>query len=161
MDKILDGFEILKAENMGLSVIDVINILQKVDNSDTLKTIEGISEDKMKKDRQYYLDMHPYEIYFSEKEQRWRTQIADESKKSGRRDLKRKNKTDLEKLIIKHYKEKTMENDTFSALYYEWLLTYKVLECSKSTIERLHTSYKSIMKILNLRIYQLKKLHLL
>ena len=70
MDKILDGFEILKAENMGLSVNDVINILQKVDNFDTLKTIEGISEDKMKKDRQYYLDMHPYEIYFSEKEQR-------------------------------------------------------------------------------------------
>ena len=78
MDKILDGFEILKAENMGLSVNDVINILQKVDNFDTLKTIEGISEDKMKKDRQYYLDMHPYEIYFSEKEQRWRTQIADD-----------------------------------------------------------------------------------
>ena len=49
MDKILDGFEILKAENMGLSVNDVINILQKVDNSDTLKTIEGISEDKIKK----------------------------------------------------------------------------------------------------------------
>ena len=42
MDKILDGFEILKAENMGLSVNDVINILQKVDNFDTLKTIEGI-----------------------------------------------------------------------------------------------------------------------
>lgn len=49
MDKILDGFEILKAENMGLSVNDVINILQNVDNSDTLKTIEGISEDKKKK----------------------------------------------------------------------------------------------------------------
>lgn len=142
MDKILDGFEILKAENMGLSVNDVINIFQKVDNSDRLKTIEGISEDKMKKDRQYYLDMHPYEIYFSEEEQRRRTQIADESKKSGRRDLKWKNKTDLENLIIKYYKEKTMENDTFSALYYEWLLSYKVLECSKSTIERLHTSYK-------------------
>ena len=51
MDKILDGFEILKAEKMCLLVNVVINILQKVDNSDTLKTIENISEDKMKKDR--------------------------------------------------------------------------------------------------------------
>ena len=142
MDKILDGFEILKSENMGLSVNDVINILQKVDNSDTLKTIEGISEDKMKKDRQYYLDIHPYEIYFSETEGRWRTQIADASKKSGRRDIKRKNKIDLENLIIEHYKAEKKTDDTFSVLYYEWLLTYKVLECSKATIERLHTSYK-------------------
>ena len=29
-------------------------------------------------------------------------------------------KTDLENLVIKHYKEKTMENDTFSVLYCEW-----------------------------------------
>ena len=64
MDKILDGFEILKTENMGLSVNDLINILQKVDNSDTLKTIEGMSEDKIKKERQYNLNMHPCEIYF-------------------------------------------------------------------------------------------------
>ena len=84
--------------------------------------------------------MHTYEIYFSEKEQRWRTQIADESKKSGRRNLKRKNKTDLENLIIEHYKETVMENVSFSTLYYECLLTYKVLECSKSTIERLQIS---------------------
>ena len=66
MEKISEGFDILKAQGNGLSITDVITILQKVDNSDTLNSIEGISDDEMKKDKKYYLSLHPYEIYFSE-----------------------------------------------------------------------------------------------
>jgi len=143
MEKISEGFDILKAQGNGLSITDVITILQKVDNSDTLNSIEGISDDEMKKDRQYYLSLHPYEIYFSETEQRWRTQIPDVTKKSGRRDIKRKKKTDLENFIVDYYKKSETASDTFTALYYDWLLTYKVLEASKATIERLHTSFRT------------------
>lgn len=142
MEKILEGFDTIKANNNGLSVLDVIHILQKIDNSDTLETIEGISDDEMKKDRQYYLDLHPYEIYFSETEQRWRTQIADTTKKSGRRDIKRKKKIDLENFIVEHYKKETKPLNTFTTLYFDWILTFKVLEASKATIERIHTSYR-------------------
>ena len=142
MEKISEGFDILKAQGNGLSITDVITILQKVDNSDTLNSIEGISDDEMKKDKKYYLSLHPYEIYFSEAEQRWRTQIADATKKSGRRDIKRKKKTDLENFIVDYYKKSETASDTFTALYYDWLLTYKVLEASKATIERLHTSFR-------------------
>lgn len=142
MEKISEGFDILKAQGNGLSITDVITILQKVDNSDTLNSIEGISDDEMKKDKKYYLSLHPYEIYFSETEQRWRTQIPDATKKSGRRDIKRKKKTDLENFIVDYYKKSETASDTFTALYYDWLLTYKVLEASKATIERLHTSFR-------------------
>lgn len=142
MEKISEGFDILKAQGNGLSITDVITILQKVDNSDTLNSIEGISDDEMKKDKKYYLSLHPYEIYFSETEQRWRTQNPDATKKSGRRDIKRKKKTDLENFIVDYYKKSETASDTFTALYYDWLLTYKVLEASKATIERLHTSFR-------------------
>ena len=143
MEKISEGFDILKAQGNGLSLTDVITILQKVDNSDTLNSIEGISDDEMKKDKKYYLSLHPYEIYFSETEQRWRTQIPDATKKSGRRDIKRKKKTDLENFIVDYYKKSETASDTFTTLYYDWLLTYKVLEASKATIERLHTSFRT------------------
>lgn len=116
MEKISEGFDILKAQGNGLSITDVITILQKVDNSDTLNSIEGISDDEMKKDRKYYLSLHPYEIYFSETEQRWRTQIPDATKKSGRRDIKRKKKTDLENFIVDYYKKSETASDTFTAL---------------------------------------------
>lgn len=142
MEKISEGFDILKAQGNGLSITDVITILQKVDNSDTSNSIEGISDDEMKKDKKYYLSLHPYEIYFSETKQKWRTQIPDATKKSGRRDIKRKKKTDLENFIVDYYKKNETASDTFIALYYDWLLTYKVLEASKATIERLHTSFR-------------------
>ena len=41
-----------------------------------------------------------------------------------------------------YYKKSETASDTFTALYYDWLLTYKVLEASKATIERLHTSFR-------------------
>lgn len=81
MENILNGLDELKANGIGLSIHDLIQILQKVDSSDTLESIEGIYDDDMTKNRQYYLDLHPYEIYFSETEQRWRTQVADATKK--------------------------------------------------------------------------------
>ena len=142
MENILYGLDELKANGIGLSLHDLIQILQKVDSSDTLESIEGIYVDDMRKNRQYYLDLHPYEIYFSVTEQRWRTQVADTTKKSGRRDIKRKNKTDIENYIVEHYKKEDKKNDSFLVLYYNWLLTYKILESSKPTVERIHTSFK-------------------
>ena len=59
MEKISEGFDILKAQGNGLSITDVITILQKVDNSDTLNSIEGISDDEMKKKRTILLIFTP------------------------------------------------------------------------------------------------------
>ena len=59
MEKISEGFDILKAQGNSLSITDVITILQKVDNSDTLNSIEGISDDEMKKKRTILLIFTP------------------------------------------------------------------------------------------------------
>ena len=115
-------------------------LLQKLKSSDNLQLIEGLYDEMM--NRQKYLQMHPYKIYFSETEQRWRTELPDPTKKSGRRAIKRKNKEDIENLIIDHYKNEKNNSLKFSTLYIDWLLNYKSLEISEASLERMHTSYK-------------------
>lgn len=72
------------------------------------------------------LERHKYNIYFSETEQAWRTYLPDASKKNHRRPIKRRNKEDLEKEIVKFYlaqeKESKMRSKTLQDLYEEWLL---------------------------------------
>lgn len=48
-------------------------------------------------------EIHPYKIFFSEKENRWRTTINDTTKVSGRRSVARQNRKDLEKFLLEHY----------------------------------------------------------
>ncbi len=43
---------------------------------------------------------------------------------------------------MEHYKKENKPLNTLTTLYFDWLLTYKVLEASKATIERIHTSYR-------------------
>lgn len=114
-------------------------LLQKLKSSDNLQLIEGLYDEMM--NRQKYLQMHPYKVYFSETEQRWRTELPDPTKKSGRRAIKRKSKEDIENLIIDHYKNQKNNSLRFSSLYMDWLLNYKSLEISEASLERMHSAY--------------------
>ena len=77
--------------------------------------------------------IHPYEIYFSESEQRWSTYIKDDSKLSGRKRIVRKQKRDLEKYLLQHYQLQLnrMKTYTFENLYVEFM-QYKDATTSKS-----------------------------
>ena len=119
---------------------DFICHLQKLIASGNLELIEGLCNDMT--NRQKYLAMHPYKIYFSETENRWRTELPDKTKKSGRRAIKKKNKEDIENLIIDYYKNEYKSSLKFSTLYMDWLLNYKSLEVSEASIERMHSAYK-------------------
>ncbi|MCD8019423.1 MAG: site-specific integrase [Clostridiales bacterium] len=68
--------------------------------------MEDVQDDMRKAERQRLLNMHTNSIFYSENEKRWKTTLPDETKKNNRRLIARKNKTDLEDLIIEFYKEK-------------------------------------------------------
>ena len=79
---------------------------------------------EMKK-REELLKKHRYKIWFSEKEQSWYTDLPDASKKSGRKNIKRKDRNDLEKSIIDHYilQENIVKKEvlTVEKLFYKFL----------------------------------------
>lgn len=81
---------------------------------------EDIQDKIMKSKNQEYLNMHEYEIWFSESNQEWRTYVKDESTKRGIALKRRKNKEDLEELIITYYKDKE-EKPTIKTIFNQWV----------------------------------------
>lgn len=47
--------------------------------------------------------IHPYKIWFNEKEDRWYTYIADDSALDGRKKIRRSRRVDLERFLLQHY----------------------------------------------------------
>lgn len=72
-------------------------------------------EIEMKK-REQYLQQHPYEIYQG-KDGNWYTYFPDTEK--GRRRIKRKNRIDLENVVIDYYKQES-DNPTIAEVFAEW-----------------------------------------
>ena len=72
------------------------------------------------------LENHKYQIYYSDSEKAWRTYLPDETKPNKRKPLKRNSKANLEKAIVKFYREKhqkeSRDNLTLEELYKEWLI---------------------------------------
>lgn len=47
--------------------------------------------------------VHPYSVYYSESDMRWHTYLKDDTQLSGRKPIASKEKSDLEKFLLKHY----------------------------------------------------------
>ena len=83
-------------------------------------------------------------IWYSEKEQTWYCHIPDETKKSGRKKVKRKKKEDIEDIVYQYYKgqekeqksENCKENIKFNDLFEEFI-RYKSKEVTACTIKRM------------------------
>lgn len=86
---------------------------------EVLKDFEKMNDKKILKE-------HKYEIYYSESEKSWRTYLPDDTHPRKRRPLKRKSRENLEKEIIRFYKERQKEQNradiTLEQLYKEWLI---------------------------------------
>ena len=86
---------------------------------EVLKDFEKMNDKKVLKE-------HKYEIYYSESEKSWRTYLPDDTHPRKRRPLKRKSRENLEKEIIRFYKERQKEQNradiTLEQLYKEWLI---------------------------------------
>lgn len=107
----------------GFSRKEALNYIEK---EAIIKGIEEVLNDIENMKKEYYLDKHPYKIYFSENENAWRTYLPDETKANKRKPIKRISKENLEKEIIKFYKDKhqkeARDNITLEDAYKEWLI---------------------------------------
>lgn len=88
-------------------------------------------------------------IWYSEKEQTWYCHIPDETKKSGRKKVKRKKKEDIEEIVYQYFKdqekeqkaESQKENMKFKDLFNEFI-QYKSKEVTACTIKRMMADWR-------------------
>ena len=93
-----------------------------------------------KKEREELLAMHEYAI-FQGKDGRWKTTIKDDTKASGRRQLAKSDKEELENILVEHYrklkKENALKNDvTLKSIYSLWLQSRKLEVNSIGTVKK-------------------------
>lgn len=101
------------------------NLLQFMQKEGIINLDEVLKDFEDMKDKEILAE-HKYEIYYSETEKSWRTYLPDEDNPRKRRPLKRRDRKNLEKEIVRFYKAKQKtecRNDiTLEFLYQEWLL---------------------------------------
>lgn len=92
---------------------DVLNFLianGMIDLSDVRQKMENM-------ERQSYLEKHAYAIYEG-KDGYWYTYLPDKTKKTGRRQVKRRSRIEVEDVVIEYYKQESDDptlNDIFTA----------------------------------------------
>ncbi len=68
------------------------------------KPLDRVLDDIDNMEKEYYLAQHPYKIYYSQKDQRYRTYVKNSDGK--RKPLTSTSKEELEKKIVDFYKKK-------------------------------------------------------
>ena len=114
---------------------DIINI------GDVMSSTEDIIMNRILK------KVHPYDVFFSESDNRWHTYIQDDTKLSGRKAVVRKNKKDLEKFLLAHYQIQLNKKKvyTFENLYVEFI-HYKEATQIQVTVDAYIKTYKRFYK---------------
>nr|WP_317428855.1 hypothetical protein [uncultured Blautia sp.] len=85
-------------------------LLKYMEEKGIIKIDEVLKDFENMKDKEI-LKEHKYEIYYSETEKSWRTYLPDDSKPNKRKPLKRRDRENLEKEIVRFYKEKQKEDN--------------------------------------------------
>lgn len=94
---------------------------------------------EMKK-REEILNQHPYSIWQGKTNGSWYTKLPDDTKVNPRT-IKRKNKIDIENIIIDFWREKT-ENPTIRELFKQWIEERKTYgELRKSSVKKYENDY--------------------
>ena len=137
-----------------LICIDKLNkdeILKFLADSGTIDLAYVQEQIEMKK-REEILQNHRYSIWYSERENAWYTTLPDDSKKTGRKNIKRKNRKDLEKAIAAFYisqdkadKKVKEEILTVETLFYKFM-KHKVNGVSSGTINRMMADWERFYK---------------
>lgn len=99
---------------------------------------------EMKK-REEILNQHPYSIWQGKTNGSWYTKLPDDTKVNPRT-IKRKNKIDIENIIIDFWREKT-ENPTIRELFKQWIEERKTYgELRKSSVKKYENDYIRFIK---------------
>lgn len=114
-------------------------ILQKA-IADGIIDINTLGKQIEMNERKKYLDMHKYNIWQGEKDQKWYTYLPDKEKR--RRLIKRTNQRDIEDVVISYWKKEEI-NPTVDDIYKEWINSkLERGEIQKSTRDRYNRQYK-------------------
>ncbi len=112
-----------------------------------LNKIDDVLDDILTMEKKYYLEQHPYEIYYSEHDKRYRTYLPPKTDGEKRKPITAVTKENLEKKIVAYYKqmeEKPPEN-TFEKLY-PLFLDYKGKETSLANAHKLNWVWETYYK---------------
>jgi integrase len=107
--------------------------------------LDDVENTMRKQQKQNILNNHTFKIYHGH-DNRWYTYLPDDSKPNGRRKVVKTEESDLENLIVSHYKnqseERKLEQITLRTLYPKWL-DYKRLHTTASNyIRRIEVDWK-------------------
>lgn len=104
-----------------------------------------VQEQMAMQKRKEILQGHKYSIWYSESEEAWYTTVPDYTKKTGRKNIKRKKRDDLEKSIVDHYISQEdidkKEVITLEKLFYKFM-KHKMNEVGSSTIKRMKADWE-------------------
>ena len=111
------------------------------------KPLDRVLDDIDNMEKEYYLAQHPYKIYYSQKDQRYRTYVKNSDGK--RKPLTSTSKEELEKKIVDFYKKKeeakVLERPTFETLY-PMFMKYKEKETSSANAHKLNWVWEKYYK---------------
>ena len=113
-----------------------------------LNMIDDVLDDILTMEKEYYLEQHPYEIYYSEHDKRYRTYLPPKKDGERRKPITAVTKENLENKIVAYYKqmeEKTSVVDTFEKLY-PLFLDYKGKETSLANAHKLNWVWETYYK---------------
>ncbi len=121
------------------STKDMKAVLNYMNDNDMIN-IDFIQQQIMMKEREKYLEQHQYEIYKG-KDGRWCTYLPAE-KNGKRKEIRKKNRTDVEDCVIAHYRSIALE-PFIEQVFYEWI--NNKLECKeikKQSYDRYENQFK-------------------
>lgn len=111
------------------------------------KTLDSVLNEIKNMEKEYYLAQHNYKIYYSEKDQRYRTYVKNDDEK--RKPLTSTTLEGLEKKLVVFYKKreeaKVLERPTFEILY-PMFLKYKEKETSCANAHKLNWVWEKYYK---------------
>ena len=129
-------------------MIDTLQFM--IDNS--IIDLDDVRNNMKKQEKERLLRKHPYAIFYDDKDKRWKTTIADESKRNGRRLLAKRSKDKLESELILYYAG--IEDDqyikevlgTLEDIFPKWL-KYKMSQTDASSYgKRILTDWNKFYK---------------
>ena len=101
--------------------------------------LDDVREKMEQERRNSILSKHKYSIFQDKKDKRWKTTVADPTKKNGKRLIAKKDRRELEDLIIDYIGEEENEqfrNCTLRELYLPWLKSRKLETNSINTVKK-------------------------
>lgn len=121
--------------------------MTRFDKLVNLNKIDDVLDDILAMEKEYYLEQHPYEIYYSEHDKRYRTYLPPKKDGEKRKPITAVTKENLEKKIVDYYRqmeEKPLVN-TFEKLY-PLFLDYKGKETSLANAHKLNWVWETYYK---------------